>query len=418
MKEFPPQEVDPIECNINAMSREQRRFYDYWLSELYGGRSVEVEDEFAYIGIYVDCLNEELLVRKNLHKYVSLINQIGDVYFGNPKMKSFLDRSKAYAFLLFHDYEKAWKFLSQTQFISVTDVLNVLSKCRDKSLNGELLFKIVGKKGCGLTPFGLKNLNSVIDNLTKSLDEYENGNGRNVIADFCGQFDFHDLSEDDFETLEELYSDKKLFEYMKIQYKKWVGCTLSDEEENRLSLLLRKYYKVGGIPDWFPKKGHGIRKQLFPDAFMDEPFLPPIVRMAVEGEIRRLFRNCENKTRSEQGLPEIGDGWISETELFEAVRKHFSDEKVVKHARPHWLAPQHLDIYFPIRNIGIEYQGVQHLRPVDYFGGLDAFEKQQLRDERKKKRCENNNCQLIYVSENYSFDEIVDQIESLTMIQS
>lgn len=99
-------------------------------------------------------------------------------------------------------------------------------------------------------------------------------------------------------------------------------------------------------------------------------------------------------------MPKIGEGWISETDLFYKISNHFINEKVIHHGSPIWLGRQHLDIYFPELNIAIEYQGEQHYKAIDYFGGQEALEKtieRDERDERKKLLCEKNNCFLIYV---------------------
>ena len=105
-----------------------------------------------------------------------------------------------------------------------------------------------------------------------------------------------------------------------------------------------------------------------------------------------MVREAENTVREESNLPRVGEGWISETELYHTIRDLFISEIVIPHGRPMWLAPQHLDIYFPEREIGLEYQGAQHSRPVNYFGGETAYNKQKARDRRKEKLCEKNGC--------------------------
>ena len=57
------------------------------------------------------------------------------------------------------------------------------------------------------------------------------------------------------------------------------------------------------------------------------------------------------------------------TELYYKIKETFPNEKVVHHGKPSWLGQQHLDIYFPYKNIAIEYQGLQHQEPVEFFGG-------------------------------------------------
>ena len=77
------------------------------------------------------------------------------------------------------------------------------------------------------------------------------------------------------------------------------------------------------------------------------------------------------------------------------------------------MGRQHLDIYLPYYNIAIEYQGAQHYRPVEFFGGVEAFEKTKERDQRKREKCAENNCALIYVDEGYLFDDVVENIQQL-----
>ena len=46
----------------------------------------------------------------------------------------------------------------------------------------------------------------------------------------------------------------------------------------------------------------------------------------------------------------------------------------------------------------IEYQGEQHYKPIEYFGGKDKFLKQKNNDDKKRQFCHNNNIILIEIS--------------------
>lgn len=59
--------------------------------------------------------------------------------------------------------------------------------------------------------------------------------------------------------------------------------------------------------------------------------------------------------------------------------------------------PLPFDFYLKNYNIAIEYQGEQHYRPVDIFGGQEHFEQQKLHDEIKNEYCYDNNIQLITI---------------------
>lgn len=55
------------------------------------------------------------------------------------------------------------------------------------------------------------------------------------------------------------------------------------------------------------------------------------------------------------------------------------------------------DFYIPNKNICIEYQGEQHYRPVEYFGGEKKFKDQVKKDNLKRKFCKENDIKLIEI---------------------
>ena len=137
----------------------------------------------------------------------------------------------------------------------------------------------------------------------------------------------------------------------------------------------------------------------------------------IENIFTKIFKsiifNKQDDFRISIGLPKIGQGWVSETNLFNAVNLFFETEIVIQHASPKWLGRQHLDIYFSELNIGIEYQGKQHNEPVNFFGGEDGFKRTIERDERKKLLCLENNCLLFYVYPETNTDEFLLELESI-----
>lgn len=54
-----------------------------------------------------------------------------------------------------------------------------------------------------------------------------------------------------------------------------------------------------------------------------------------------------------------------------------------------------MDIYIDNERIGIEYQGEQHYKAVDIFGGDAGLEANQERDARKKELCKRNDIRLL-----------------------
>lgn len=62
------------------------------------------------------------------------------------------------------------------------------------------------------------------------------------------------------------------------------------------------------------------------------------------------------------------------------------------------------DFYLPDHNICIEYDGIQHYEPSDFYGGERGFEQTKQRDKIKTQYCEDNNIRLIRIK----YDEDVE----------
>jgi hypothetical protein len=125
-----------------------------------------------------------------------------------------------------------------------------------------------------------------------------------------------------------------------------------------------------------------------------------------------LIREAENILRKRGGLPAVGEGYIAETALYHSIRSAFPALTVRHRAQPGWLGRQHLDVLVPDLALAFEYQGEQHDRPVEFFGGESTFLQQQERDRRKRRLCELHGVRLVEVRDGYDPEEIVDFIEA------
>lgn len=65
------------------------------------------------------------------------------------------------------------------------------------------------------------------------------------------------------------------------------------------------------------------------------------------------------------------------------------------------------DFYIPSRNIVIEYDGVQHFKPVSHFGGQKAFESQKIRDSEKDEYCKLNKINLLRIPYDQNIEELL-----------
>jgi hypothetical protein len=119
------------------------------------------------------------------------------------------------------------------------------------------------------------------------------------------------------------------------------------------------------------------------------------------------MKTCENTIRVQKGLPKIGEGWISETMLYNVISDICREKgyDVIHHYYPQFLRRQELDIYVPALKLAVEYMGEQHYRPVEIFGGEEGLQRTVERDKRKKTLCEQNGIRITYIK----YDEPLDE---------
>ena len=118
-----------------------------------------------------------------------------------------------------------------------------------------------------------------------------------------------------------------------------------------------------------------------------------------------------------QGCPKCGRAYRQkETNLFNVLKKVFPSTEIIhSYYNAKILGKKEIDIFFPKYNIGIEYQGEQHFKPIDFGGygkerAIQIFEDTQQRDVEKKEICKKNGIKLFYFShieEKMFLDEIL-----------
>lgn len=71
----------------------------------------------------------------------------------------------------------------------------------------------------------------------------------------------------------------------------------------------------------------------------------------------------------------------------------------------------HFDFYLPKHNICIEYDGIQHFKPINFFGGEESFKLQLLKDNTKTEYCKENNIRLVRIPywEKDNIEEILNK---------
>lgn len=66
------------------------------------------------------------------------------------------------------------------------------------------------------------------------------------------------------------------------------------------------------------------------------------------------------------------------------------------------------DFYLPQYNVCIEFDGEQHFRPINFFGGEEKFKRQQLHDKIKNEYCKSKDIPLLRISFNQNIEEKLD----------
>jgi len=92
------------------------------------------------------------------------------------------------------------------------------------------------------------------------------------------------------------------------------------------------------------------------------------------------------------------------------------DENNIKYKRQYRLddckniKPLPFDFYILDKNVLIEFDGEQHYKPVNFFGGVEGFKQRQKNDDIKTKYCKDNNIKLIRIKHS---DNIENRLKEL-----
>jgi hypothetical protein len=96
------------------------------------------------------------------------------------------------------------------------------------------------------------------------------------------------------------------------------------------------------------------------------------------------------------------ENYLKENNILFDKQKEFDDCKFINKLS--------FDFYLIIENICIEFNGIQHYKPISIFGGEEQFKKQLINDEIKRKYCLDNNIKLIIIK----YDEdILDKLNNI-----
>ena len=136
------------------------------------------------------------------------------------------------------------------------------------------------------------------------------------------------------------------------------------------------------------------------------------------------FWQTPNKHLNGQGCFECSKIMNSnESRLFRLLENRYKNV-VRQYYNREFFGRKTIDIFLPNYNVGIEYQGGQHFKPIKMFGGYSGFLELSKRDIEKYKECKDNGIKLFYftfdrktIPDNYidnvyySFDSLCNEID-------
>jgi len=364
-----------FENNLVYPNKAQSDFYHKFKENFEKGIYINVGGMRNYIRYYIYALlreynsNKDFEILKERYKklrkhYPNLSHDTENIEVGIGRklgLKKYID------YVLSHEEHIVWEK-------KLKGYMNLI-ECNIKNSNEDGLFEIlkIGLKKSCLTKFGLENLDVVISKLIQMIRNIESEENEAFSNRFFDKGKHYKVIREDEVFVPKYY--EFFFESKRLFTEKLI-------EHNNRNL---------GVP---------IQNKKYPN------YYPTILIFAIENYIKELTREAENRVRVERNLPKVGEGWISETNLFYKIKNTFKEEKVIHHGRTKWLGLQHFDIYFPELNIAVEYQGRQHTEIVEYFGGESSFKKGIENDRIKKEKCKMNDCILIEVFPDYIFEDV------------
>jgi hypothetical protein len=143
------------------------------------------------------------------------------------------------------------------------------------------------------------------------------------------------------------------------------------------------------------ERSHSVQKELLRTKFSERSDFATLYK-EIRKDHRKIWNIIENEVRRKFGHKAVGEAWTSETILYYIVKKLFPNFSVLRHYRPDFLGGLEIDIYIEELKVGIEYQGIQHFRPVKHWGGEEAFRELKKRDKKKKTICASREIPLVF----------------------
>jgi very-short-patch-repair endonuclease len=141
-----------------------------------------------------------------------------------------------------------------------------------------------------------------------------------------------------------------------------------------------------------------------------------IICCPIHGDFKQIARTHKNGAGCKKCNRSIGENIISE--ILNSKNIKYYEQKTFDGLI--FKSNLYFDFYLPDYNLCIEFDGLQHKTPYDFFGGESALSERMKRDEIKNAYCENKNIYLLRISyqinykcRNNIYFKIKEKIESI-----
>lgn len=182
---------------------------------------------------------------------------------------------------------------------------------------------------------------------------------------------------------------------------------------------------IRGIGCWKCKKNYPLTqydflskaKEIHGDNYdySKSEYISALTKLTIICKRHGEFKQTPNKHLTlEQGCPRCKKSKkMNEICLIlEKNNIYYENEKTIKGCVSKNNKLLYFDIFIESKNLAIEYDGEQHFRPVENWGGEKSLKEVKERDAIKNQFCKNNNIELIRISYSEKIEERMKEIIS------
>jgi hypothetical protein len=183
---------------------------------------------------------------------------------------------------------------------------------------------------------------------------------------------------------------------------------------------MKDHYNSNGCPycsgkkmntDLFIKKSKKIHNNFYDYSKVD--YKKSLEQVTIFCPIHGSFKQKPNIHLGGHGCPvcKSSRGEKEIIKLLDENNVEYKYQKIFKKCRH--ILPLPFDFYLPMYNVCIEYNGIQHYKMIEYFGGEDSFKMRKKRDTIKKDFCKNNKIKFRIITYKNNIEKKIIKIRAL-----